>query len=774
MKFKAILILIFLFFAHSDIFAQKVGLVLSGGGAKGVAHIGVIRALEEEGIPIDYVAGTSMGAIIGALYAAGYSPDEMEAIVLSEEFAGWVSGKVDQKYRFLFKQPRPDATWADFKFRVDSVITPFLPTNIVSPVLMDFAFMEIFSGASAAADYDFDNLMVPYRCVASDVANGKAITLRRGDLGSSVRASMTFPFFFRPIRIDGNLLFDGGMYNNFPSDVMLEEFFPDIIVGSIVASNYEEPKDDDLVSQLQSMLMQRQDYQVPCQNDVIIRPNVLKVNVIDFRNTPAFIDSGYMMAKRLIPEIRLFVVENRSKDEMKLKREVFNHSKPPLMIGELHVSGLRSGQYEYVNQLLRIKSQKEEFKNDSTEINGAGISLEKLKPEYFKLIAEDKIEHIYPTLKYNPKVGAYDLYLDVQRENQVVTGIGGAVTSSSVNELFLKLQYNYWTRFAYQVNANAYFGRFYNSALIEGRMDFPGTNLFYLKAAFTYNKFNYFKTNTYFFEDEDPFFLIEREHFFSLSSGFPFTNNGVISIDLVSGRNRDDYFQTNYYTRSDTLDRTGFSYFSPGINLEINSLNRKEYANRGIRLSADFRLVTGREVFTPGSTAPFNQFIVEHHNWIQMSISYENYYKRLGKLSLGFLGQGYFSNQPFFSNYTSSILSARAFQPIPESLIRFMPQFRANKFLAAGSRNIYSFNKNLDFRFEAYVFTPLRAIQQDYISRRAIVADKIYLYGMGASTLVYHSPIGPVSLNLNYFYGEDNPLSFFVKFGYLIFNKRPF
>lgn len=772
MKTRISLVLIFLFFIIASTHAQKVGLVLSGGGAKGVAHIGVIRALEEEGIPIDYITGTSMGAIIGALYASGYSPDDMEKIITSDEFAGWVSGKVDEKYTYLFKKSTPDASWVDFKFKIDSVITPFLPTNIVSPVLMDFAFMEIFAAASAAAHYNFDSLMVPFRCMASDIARAQPVMLSKGDLGKAVRASMTFPFYFRPIRIDGRLLFDGGMYNNFPNDVMYDEFYPDIIIGSQAAANYQEPTDDNVVSQLQNMLMQKQDYAVLCDNGVMIRPNLMQVNVIDFRYTAALIDSGYVMARRQIPKIREFVVDRMSKQEIEQRREKFNKRKPPLLVGEIKITGLKSGQNDYVNNLLRKTPVN--IHDEGRKVREKAKSLEKIKPEYFKLVAEDKIEGIYPQLFYDTLSGMFDLDLDIQRENQVVAGIGGAVTSSSVNELFLHLQYNYWRRYAFQGYGNAYFGRFYNSALIEGRMDIPGAQPYYLKVGYTYNKFNYFKTNTYFFEDEDPFYLVERDNFFSLSAGLPVSNNGVLALGAVSGVKKDYYFQTNLYNRQDTLDRTNFHFFSPGLKLEINSLNRKEYANSGMRLVASANFVTGREKFIPGSTAPLKQNMNKNHNWVQVNIIYDNFFKQQGPFSFGFSGQLFYSSQQYFSNYTSSILAAEAFQPFPETIVRFMPQFRANRFASLGSKNVYGIRKNLDFRLEAYVFAPFWTIKQDYSTRKAVDSDIFYLYGMASSAVVYHSPIGPISVNMNYFYGEAAPFSFFLKLGFLIFNQRPF
>jgi NTE family protein len=751
--------------------AQKVGLVLSGGGAKGVTHIGVIRALEEEGIPIDYITGTSMGAIIGGLYASGFTPDEMEAMITSAEFNYWVSGKIDEEYSYFFKKSRPDASWADFRFRVDSLLTPSLPSNIVSPVLMDFVFMKIFAGASAAANYNFDSLMVPFRCMASDIARTESVILSQGDLGSSIRASMTFPFYFKPIRIDGKLLFDGGMYNNFPSDVMFDAFFPDIIIGSQASANYAEPDEDNIISQLQNMLMLKSDFSVRCDNGVLIKPNLKKVNVIDFSNTREFIDSGYVATKRMIPEIRSFIVGKVPQSEVDAKRADFNKKKPPLLIGNFHVTGLKSGQFENVNRMLRKNTFSQAKHGKANKL--APLSLEMIEPEYFKLISEEKIEHIYPRLYFNRETGFYDLMLDIKTQNQLLTSVGGAVTSSAVNELFLKLQYNSWNRNSLRLQANSYFGRFYNSGMVEGRIDFPSRLPFFIKSQFTFNKFNFFKTNTYFFEDEDPYFLIERDNFFSVMTGFPVTNDGMLAFDFQIGVNRDEYYQTNIYSRNDTLDRTSFHFYSPGVLLEFNSLNRKEYASSGARLAIETHFVFGREDYQPGSTSTTHEEFTRNHSWLQVQLTYDNYYKKIGRFRFGVFTQAHYSTQNYFSNYSSSILSATAFQPVPESNIRFMPQFRANKFLAVGSKNLYSFTKNIEWRLEGYLFAPTRGIEQTPVTRLARDAADIKIFPMASTAAVYFSPVGPVSLSLNYFYGENEPWSFFFKFGYLIFNKRP-
>ena len=236
---KKIAVLTALLFAALQIgYAQKVGLVLSGGGAKGAAHIGVIKALEENGIPIDYITGTSAGAIVGSLYAMGYTPEEMVELMLSEEFSYWQTGTVENEYKYYFKRPDPTPEFGHFSIDMtDSlqVKASFLPQSLINPIQMNQAFMALFSQATAKAGWNFDNLFVPFRCVASDIYSKKAIIFKNGDLGDAVRASMTFPFFSQPIWKDSVPIFDGGIYDNFPVGPMKEAFHPDFIFGSTVA-----------------------------------------------------------------------------------------------------------------------------------------------------------------------------------------------------------------------------------------------------------------------------------------------------------------------------------------------------------------------------------------------------------------------------------------------------------------------------------------------------------------------------------------------------------
>ncbi len=198
MRVKSLIILSFIILSFSNSYAQKVGLVLSGGGAKGMAHIGVIKVLEENNIPIDYIAGTSMGAIIGGLYASGYSTDEMEALLTSKKFFSWSTGKIAPQYRYYYKNENPTPSWINMRIAKvnDKVkIIPF--TSIISDNQMNFAFMELCSQTNVACNNNFDDLVVPYFCIATDVDKHRQVILRKGDLGNSIRSSMTFPFYFK-------------------------------------------------------------------------------------------------------------------------------------------------------------------------------------------------------------------------------------------------------------------------------------------------------------------------------------------------------------------------------------------------------------------------------------------------------------------------------------------------------------------------------------------------------------------------------------------------
>ncbi|MEM9023858.1 MAG: patatin-like phospholipase family protein, partial [Bacteroidota bacterium] len=335
--------MLFLILAPLCTRAQTVGVVLSGGGANGLAHVGVLRALEENNIPIDYITGTSIGALVGGLYASGYSLDSLENLFTSEEFVHITSGQIEERYQYLFKDAETDASWISINFTKDTIWKIALPTNVVSPVSMDFKIMSLLAPPIAAADYDFDRLMIPFRCLASDIESKQEVVFDRGDLGEAIRASMSYPFYIQPISINGKVMFDGGLYNNFPADVMQAEFDPDVIIGSNVAANEAPPREDDLLSQIKNMLVSKTDYSIPSDTGLIIEPEVI-TGVFGFRRAKQVMQGGYDAAIARMDEIKSIVGARRKREVVDAKRAIFQERLLPLSFHNIHMQGVNKGQ----------------------------------------------------------------------------------------------------------------------------------------------------------------------------------------------------------------------------------------------------------------------------------------------------------------------------------------------------------------------------------------------------------------------------------------------
>lgn len=760
---KLIAVLIFIIPVFS--YAQKVGLVLSGGGARGVAHIGVIRALEEHGIPVDYIAGTSFGAIIGGLYACGWSCDEMEELVLSSRFQQWATGQMPQRYMDFYKQNRPNAAWVKLKFNFDSVFVASLPSSIISPSGLDFGLMEIFSGADAVSGGDFDSLFVPFRCVAADVAQKRQYILRHGNLGRSIRASMTFPLYFSPIRIDNKLLFDGGMYNNFPVDVMQKDFHPDVILGSKVASNFGPPRDNDIISQLTSMMVAPTDYQAVKQFGFLIEPELEYVNVTDFSRTREYIDSGYVAGLRMMKLIQQKVIRRMDTSMLNKKRMQFIQRKPALEIDSVIIKGLNPWQRHYVQQEFMVKKREKR------------IPLKLLKTPYFAMLSDNKIARIDPLLQFNKQKGDYNLVLDVEQAKNVTAEIGGLISSNPVNEAYFGLKYKFFGSYAFSLHANSYIGRFYSSVLLGGRADFNSVIPWYIEGEVSYNQYDFFKTSTYFFEDKTPSYLVQDDNQLRFNLGVPMGFNARFDIGITGALNRDKYYQTNIFKRNDTTDVTGFEFYSPWLSVEYNTLNKKQYPSHGRRISFWFRLVNGIEKHVPGSTAPsYNGLMAgkyeAFHHWISLRLQMENYFSLAKRVGGGLSGELVLSDQPLFNNYTASLLAAPAYHPIPESRTLFLPAFRAHNFVGSGAHLNYALFKRFEIRTQAHVFFPLWRIVEKNQGKPELGHFMGFSAGMGAAAIVFHTPIGPAALKLSFFEGEVEPWSLFFSFGYTIFNRR--
>lgn len=758
MKIKRF-ILYFLLLITTSSFGQKVGLVLSGGGAKGLAHIGVIKALEENHIPIDYVAGTSMGAIVGSLYAAGYTPDEMIAIVTSPEFQNWAFGKIDEKYLYYFKKKENDASWVDLNFRYDTIIKPILPTNIVPPHLMDFAFMELMGKASAACNYNFDSLFVPFRCVATDVYANESVVFSSGDLGSSVRASMTFPFYFKPISINGRLLFDGGIYNNFPGDVMISDFKPDYIIGSKVASNTSANMEDDILAQIENMIMTATNYSLPDSNGLIIHPDVHNAGLMDFYRAKELIQYGYDATQAMMDEIKDCIPVRKDSLALIAERNNFLKKERPIVFKNIDITGLSTLQKKYMTKNIIY----------STDT----FTLDYFKKQYFKIITDDQIESIYPKAKYNPQTGYYDLLLNVIREKRFNARIGGNLSSSNLNMGFFGAEYKYLRERGYSFYGNAYFGRFYSSLLARMKIDYYTQLPVSFQAIAAYNRYDYYRSSVEsFYEDIRPPYVIQRETYAKSEVSIPLRTHARGTFGIGISDKTDKYYQSIHFMKSDTADLTNFRLASPYLTYDGNTLNFPMFPTSGFQTFFQLRYISGFERFIPGSTSIGNHTIVNYNSWVNMRLILEQYYKLNSFIKVNGYMECNYSNQPFFNNYLSTVIASPAFNPTPHMQTLFIENYRNPIYAAAGIKTVFLFSDKFHFRIEGYVFQPYKRITYTDEGKPQWDEPYKYRYGMITSSIVYQTPVGPVSITGSYYKKSENKVSVLFNFGYLIFNKR--
>lgn len=755
--FRFYSLILFIFF-HSFLYAQKVGLVLSGGGAKGLAHIGVIKALEENGIPIDYITGTSMGAIVGSLYAAGFSPQEMENIVTDPEFQNWAWGKIPDVYVYYFKRKEEDASWIDLKFKYDSVIAPSLPTNIVPPHSMDLAFMQLLASASAKANYNFDSLFVPFRCVASDVYANEPIIFKDGDLGSSVRASMTFPFYFKPITIKGRLLFDGGIYNNFPIDVMQKDFNPDYIIGSCVASNSLPPSDDNILLQIENMIVSNTNYRVPDSNGILIEPDVKMIKLMDFYLASDLIKIGYGAAMAKINEIKKIINVRVDSANVNIRRAKFNKQKKPLYFKNIYISGLTYNQSLYL--------LKNFLDNNDT------LKFDKFRKEYYKLVSDEQIESIFPRAKYNENTGLYNLFLNVKREKPFGARIGGLISSDNLNEGFLGVEYKYFTKVAISLNGNIYFGKFYSSLYGRLRIDNLARSSFYWQSFITMNRYDYYRgTSFIFYEDNRPLYILESERNFGSELAFPIKNKAKFNVGIAFNDFSYRYYQSKNFSLKDTSDNSAFYGYTPFMGYERNTLNHKNFATSGHFFKTELRYYDGMESYMPGSTSNTRYSVKRQHKWFYFNIKQQHYISIFKYFDVGLSSNVVLSNQPLFSSYTASLLMCSAYQPTFHASTIYIEQYRNPSFAGAGISLIYNFTKNLHWRIESHHFVALNPIVKTDEGFKEDLS-KIGNYAQNySSSFVFISPVANISLSVNYY--PWHPQGWFGQFniGYLIFNR---
>lgn len=284
---------------------KKVGLVLGGGGAKGVSHIGVLKVLEEAGIPIDYIAGTSMGAIVGGLYAIGYRPAEIDSMVSRQDWTMLLSDRVKRSDLSFPEKENSERYILSLPFGKNK------KDRVINGVIKGQNLQNLFSNLTIGYhdSVDFNAFPIPFACVAVDVVNGREHVFHRGSLPLAMRASMAIPAVFTPVRLDSMMLVDGGLNNNYPADVALA-MGADILIGVDLGTSDLKVLDGlntpgDVVGQIVALHGYDKYRWNKEHTDLLIRPDMTPYNSASFSSVAldTLIDRGEQAARRQWDEL---------------------------------------------------------------------------------------------------------------------------------------------------------------------------------------------------------------------------------------------------------------------------------------------------------------------------------------------------------------------------------------------------------------------------------------------------------------------------------------
>ncbi len=327
----------------------RVGLVLSGGGAKGLAHVGVLKTLDSLGVRVDYIAGTSMGAVVGALYASGYTGQQLDSIIRSTNFNLLISDKVPRNSKTFYERKNSEKyvltlPFNNFKIQLPSSISRGQNVfNLLSKLTLNV------SGIN-----DFSKLPIPFYCVATDIQSGEEVILDHGNLAQAIAASSALPTLFQPVKLNNKLLMDGGIVNNFPVNGLLSKNL-DYIIGVDV-------QDDllmvDELNSVSNIMLQINNFRAVEELnkkskllDIYIQPDVDDFSIISFGQGLKIIEEGQKETLKFLDRLKsISQVQNFKKRTLKFPE--YNQIK----INKVKVSGLGKYTSSYVKGKLRFRN----------------------------------------------------------------------------------------------------------------------------------------------------------------------------------------------------------------------------------------------------------------------------------------------------------------------------------------------------------------------------------------------------------------------------------
>ncbi len=744
----------------------RVGLVLSGGGARGIAHVGVLQALEEEGIPIDYVTGTSMGAMVGAFYAAGYTPAEMQSAILKEVSAWFAPGTLFQEERYYKLGKYHDLTIAnvpiDFLTRGDLP----LPEQIFSDFEINLRLNERLTSVSLGVKDNFDSLLVPYRSVGADLYRRKAVLFSRGSLALAVRTSISVPIFFAPITTRSFVnLVDGGVYDNFPVEPMQREFNPDFIIGVHVGSppiTLEEFKTKSYYWRLFSHLSDPVSWQKLPKNSFFIQPDLGEMSGTAFsREMAAFsIRRGYEAAKACIEELREAIGARRL-DSVALARrraELRQYQNQSIYVRQVDFYPASPAEAFFYRRVTRLHG-------------GDTITWTNLRKGLLSLREAASFYSILPEFTARPEGGAnLQVYLRPQGSYALRTGLAVFSPAGYAWQIGFRAEKVWWA--AWQASVLLTQGTFAQGVEFEARIRPPIPWRIYLIGESRVWRYNYQALGQTWLPRPRQANLFSNIDW--LSAGTAWTGRRF-QMSFLSHRIRmeDRYLPPTNSERTSRLSMTAASW-----EIAANSENDRLYPTEG-RL-VDIALALAQGVERPEDpSAPYTS---AQHYWPQARLRLRQSVAVLPGLYLGSRLEAGASLQKPLADSVAALLVSPRYDPFPESPQLFLPELYNRLFGAVGAHLTLALKRKIFLRIEAHLYQPIARLRLPTLAdpQGAIewpstdqALPRLPLYRYAMIGFFYRSFVGPIGAFLTYYDRQPQPLRIFLHLGYPLFPRRP-
>ncbi|MDE5840572.1 MAG: patatin-like phospholipase family protein [Muribaculaceae bacterium] len=676
MKNRTLVILATLLAAVAMHAADKVGLVLSGGGARGVAHVGVIKALEDNDIPIDYVAGTSMGSIVGSLYSCGWTPDSMLNMMTSKDFLNWSSGIINKRNLSYVSSPEPTPEWGKISFGGDNVniASQVLPKSLINPTPMNIEFLKLFTPYTKACGGDFNKLFVPFRCVFSDVYKKHKVVCRRGSLGESVRGSMSFPLVYRSIEVDSILAFDGGIYDNFPVDVMREDFHPDFIIGVSVSTPDGKPNVNNMYSELEDLIIQNNNYSLDPKIGIKIQVPVSAYGVLSFDQAQAIYDIGYKTGLQWVDSIKSRLKARRPLAEVNRRRADFAKKVPEVTFKTVSTPGVKGKNRDYLVSVFKSRERKD-----------GEISIDDVEEAYYNAISQGDVEEILPEAEGD------NLVLKATLKHPWRASAGGWLSTGVGSFIYAGVGYHSLKKNSLDALLSLWGGQSYVAARLKGRIRLNSYNPSYISLEGVASKKKYYDNLPFFFSSANIESFVSNVNFI----------RGAYEV----GHGRSGLFKVSAAYGEQYKVRTGKAM----LEYDYNTLGERTFPETGRRFYAS---LSGMHMTSKVMSEDASKMISDALWRGKFDILWNNYYSVANNFNIGALAQGGISLGRRFSDRMTDLMTSNSFMPLESMDNCYVPELRGDDYIALGAIPVWKLFQRIQLRGDAYVFTKFRDSSQ--------------------------------------------------------------